>query len=442
MSPGKTRLRRQAVQVFKAGLKAADPRQGICRHVRIEGSTLFAGRNRYSLSKFRRIYAVGAGKASANMAVAIEKLFGSRVTSGLINTKYGHTAKLRRILLNECGHPVPDESGARGAQEIAAIAADATADDLLICLISGGASALLPLPAEGITLADKQATTGLLLACGADIHQINTVRKHISRVKGGQLTRLAYPASVLSLILSDVVGDDLDVIGSGITAPDRSTFEDAISILNHLRIMDRVPPSVRSHLQAAASETPKPGDPVFSRTQNLLIGSNRLALEAAAEHARELGFRTLILSSVIEGEARDVARVHAAVVKEIHQSGQPLKPPACVLSGGETTVTICGEGRGGRNQEFVLQAALDIAGLDETVVLSAGTDGTDGPTDAAGAVCDGGTASQGMAAGLDPVDYLARNDSYSWFDRTGGLIRTGPTGTNVMDMRVLLVGRT
>jgi hydroxypyruvate reductase len=370
------------------------------------------------------------------MAVAVERLLGKRIKGGLINTKYGHTARLRRVELNECGHPVPDEAGVAGARRIAEIARGAGADDLVVCLVSGGASALLPYPAGNLTLADKQETTRRLLETGANIHEINTVRKHISRIKGGQLAAAAYPATVLSLILSDVIGNDLDVIGSGITAPDRSTFADALAILDRFGLRARVPKAVRQHLEAGETETPNEDHPAFRRTQNLVVGSNDLALNAAAARARELGYRTMILSSFVEGETREVARVHAAIAKEIRASGRPVRPPACVISGGETTVTIHGNGTGGRNQEFALAAAIDIAAMPSTVLLSGGTDGTDGPTDAAGALCDGETLRRSQ---FSAREFLARNDSYAFFDALGDLIRTGPTGTNVMDVRLVLV---
>lgn len=437
-------LRRHALDIFRAALKASDPNEAILRHVRVDGAVLKAGPKRYDLRRFRRVWVLGAGKASARMAVAVERLLGARIAGGLVNVKYGHTAKLRRVRLNECGHPVPDEAGIEGARAIAALAAEAGEDDLVVTVISGGGSALLPLPAEGITLADKQATTRLLLESGANIHEMNTVRKHISAIKGGQLARLAYPATVLSLILSDVIGDDLDVIASGITAPDRSTFEDARAILDRFGLWRRIPAAVRRRIEAGCAgkieETPKENHPAFARTQNLIAGSNDLALRAAAGRARELGYRTLVLSSFIEGETREVARVHAAVAKEIHASGRPMRAPACVISGGETTVTIRGNGKGGRNQEFALAGAIDIAGLAGTVLFSAGTDGTDGPTDAAGALCDGATLVRARALGLDARAHLAANNSYPFFDALGDLVRTGPTGTNVMDVRLVLAG--
>lgn len=412
-------LRRQALRIFQAALKAADPYRAVLRHLELDRGG------------FRNVFVIGAGKASAEMARAVERLLGARISGGEINVKDGHGSPLRRIKINECGHPIPDQRGVAGARRIAKIASQAGQDDLVICLISGGASALLPLPAPGITLAKKQKVTRLLLECGANIHEINCVRKHISAIKGGQLARLVYPATLLTLVLSDVIGDDLDVIGSGPTVPDRSTIAEARAICAKYRIGVELP-----ELQ----ETPKPGDKIFAKAHNLIVGSNKLAVDAAAEQARRLGFHTLVLSTFVEGEARQVARVHAAIAKEILASGRPIPRPACVISGGETTVTIRGKGLGGRNQEFALAAAIEIAGLgQDTLILSAGTDGTDGPTNAAGAVVDNTTLHRAKGKGLDAAKFLANNDSYHFFEATGDLIKTGPTGTNVADVQVMLV---
>ena len=342
-------LRRQALSIFRAALAAADPVDAVVRHLRSR-----------DYSRFRHIYAIGAGKAGASMALAAERVLGRRITAGLLNVKYGNTAKLRRIELNPCGHPLPDEPGVAGSTRIAEIAAQAGEGDLVLCLISGGASALLPLPADPITLAEKQATTQLLLSCAANIHEINCVRKHLSRIKGGQLARLAAPAAVESLLLSDVIGDDLDVIGSGPTAPDASTFAGALAILEKFDLLERVPAAGRLRLDRGARgelpETPKPGDRLFRGVRNVLVGNNRLALDAAAARARALGFRTLVLSSEIQGETREIARMHAAIAREIVSTSRPVKAPACIITGGETTVTLHGDGLGGRNQEFVLAA--------------------------------------------------------------------------------------
>jgi glycerate 2-kinase len=422
-------LRRQALAIFRAALQAADPSTAVKRRL-----------EKLNLSAYRYIYVIGAGKAGASMAAAAERILGKRIVQGLINVKDGHTANLRHIELNQCGHPVPDARGVAGARRMAQIAEAAGAEDLVLCLISGGASALLPLPAPDLTLAAKQRVTRILLACGADIHEFNTVRKHLSNIKGGQLARLAWPASVEALLLSDVIGDDPGVIGSGPTAPDPTTFADVARIFERYGIQKRVPTPVRLRIEQGIggeiSETPKPGDPIFQRVRNTIVGSNRLALDAAARRARQLGFRTLVLSSEIQGETREIARMHAAIAREVVRFGAPVGPPACIISGGETTVTLEGKGLGGRNQEFVLAAALDIAGLHNAVVFSAGTDGTDGPTDAAGALADGFT----LARKPDARAYLRDNDSYHYFDALGDLVKTGPTLTNVMDVRLILIG--
>ncbi len=420
-------LRKDAAAILKAALRAADP----------SAAVEAALRHRRDLGQYSRIFVVGAGKAGGTMARAAEKVLGKRIAGGIINVKDGDTAKTKRLELIPCGHPVPDERGASGAAKIAALCQSAQKDDLVLCLISGGASALMPAPAEGITLPEKQETTRLLLACGATIHELNAVRKHISSLKGGQLARLAAPARVVSLILSDVVGDDLDVIGSGPTAPDSSTFASALAVLDKFQLRDKVPASVRTRLEAASAETPKAGDPLFRHVENRIVGSNQKSLEAAFVAAKEKGYRSLILASTIEGETRDVARLHAAIARQIREHGQPLKAPACIISGGETTVTIRGDGKGGRNQEFALAAAIDIAGLKNVLVLSAGTDGTDGPTDAAGARADGNSLSRSQ---LDAKQALNQNSSYSWFEPLGDLIITGSTGTNVMDLHLVMVG--
>ena len=440
--PSEAQLRRDALTIFRAALQAADPAQAIRRHVQVDGSRLTVGKRRYDLGRYRNIIVLGAGKASANMAETVEKLLGRRIACGLINTKYGHGARLKRIELQECGHPVPDEAGVEGARRIEALAAEAWEDDLVLVLISGGGSALLPAPAEPVTLEEKQATTKLLLSCGAPIQEINAVRKHISSLKGGQLARLAAPATVIALLLSDVIGDPIDVIGSGPTAPDASTFASAWGVIEKYELLGSVPQAVAERLQAGVrgeiEETPKPGDPCFAAVQNEIVGSNRLAVDAAVIAAKARGYKPIVLSTLIEGETRDIAGMHAAILREALATRRPAKPPVCFISGGETTVTLRGDGLGGRNQEFVLAAALALDGCANAVVLSGGTDGTDGPTDAAGAIADGHSVARAHALGLNPAAALARNDSYPLFDALGDLIRTGPTGTNVMDIRLLL----
>lgn len=436
-------LRQHAMEIFQASLKAVDPIEAIFRTVKPVDDGLLIGDHRLAFKDHDRILVIGAGKAAAPMAKALEDILGGRITDGVIVVKEGHGLPLQHVRLREAGHPVPDERGVQGAEEILALAETATARDLVLCVISGGGSALLVAPAENIRLADKQDVTRLLLSCGADIHEINTVRKHLSRVKGGGLARLAYPATVAGLVLSDVIGDDLNVIASGPTVPDPTTFADVHRVLETYDLLQQIPPSVQMRLQKGLAgkipETPKPGDGVFQRCYVQLVGTNFQALAAAGKQALNLGYRPLILSSVVEGEAREVAKVITAIAKEVRRSANPLAPPACILCGGETTVTLHGDGKGGRNQEFALAAALMLDGLENIVVLSGGTDGTDGPTDAAGAIADGRTISRARANGLDPVDYLRRNDSYHFFQALEDLVITGPTRTNVMDVYLALV---
>jgi len=436
------RLRKDARSIFLAGVDAVNPVNAVKKHLRLKDNQLTVENIKYDLTEFENIFVIGTGKASAAMAQALEELLGERLHSGLVNTKYDHGVPLRKIQLNESAHPVPDEAGFRGAQRIVKLLEKTGKKDLVIFLISGGGSALLPYPAEGLSLEDKQEVTKTLLEVGADIHEINALRKHLSLVKGGRLARFAFPSPLISLILSDVIGDDLDSIASGPTVPDYSTFGDCLHILDKYHIRDRVPPVVVEIMEKGArgeiEESPKPGDPVFEQTQNVIIGSNIQAVEAARNKAHKLGYNTLILSTFIEGETKDVARVHAALAKEILSSGNPIGRPACVISGGETTVTIQGKGLGGRNQEFALAAAINIAGLRDVVVLSAGTDGTDGPTDAAGAIVDGTTIERAEKMGMDAELFLRENDSYHFSQSLGDLIITGPTHTNVMDLRLVL----
>lgn len=436
-------LRKDAKKIFLSGVKAINPVNAVRHHLQLKDDTLVIGSQAYDLSDYEGIYVIGAGKASGAMAQPLEDLLGDRLKSGLIQVKYKHSVPLEKIRLLEADHPVPDQAGVDGARQIIELVKTTSDRDLVFCLISGGGSALLPSPAEGLTIQDKQATTRILLESGASIHEINAVRKHISSVKGGRLARLAYPSQLVSLILSDVIGDNLDSIASGPTVPDTSTFSDCLHVLEKYGIRDTIPSAVLGYLERGArgeiDETPKIDDPVFQKTQNIIIGSNILAVEAAKTKAEDLGYNSLVLSTFIEGETKDVAKVHAAIAKEILTRDLPVRRPACVISGGETTVTIRGKGLGGRNQEFVLAAAVDIAGWKEAVVLSGGTDGTDGPTDAAGAVADGFTVSRAESLGLDPERYLRENDSYHFFQKLDDLLITGPTFTNVMDLRLVMV---
>ncbi len=432
--------------IFNAGLDAANPREAIKLAVKldeVDNGLLRVRDKEYDVNRFKRILVVGAGKAAAPMAQAMEELLGERLTGGVITTKYGHGLSLKIISVTEAGHPVPDSKGFAGTERILEMLQGTDKNDLIFCLISGGGSALMPLPVAGLTLEDKQKTTQELLDCGATIHEINTIRKHISAIKGGKLARSAYPGTLIALILSDVIGDDLDVIASGPTVPDRSTFDDCIGIIAKYDLSKKIPSSVMEYLNRGQSgmeeETPKPGEPLFEKTAAVIIGSASLSLDAAAAKAKNLGYNTLFLSSFIEGETRDVAKVHAAIGKEVIKSGNPVRRPACIISGGETTVTIRGDGLGGRNTEFVLAASIEINGVDGITVLSCGTDGTDGPTDAAGAVADGATYALALDKGMKPEEYLRNNDSYRFFENAGGLVKTGPTMTNVMDLRVMLI---
>jgi len=436
-------MRRDARAIFRAGIRAVEPAAAVKKHCRVENGLFFVDTARYDLTKFRHIYVIGAGKASAPMASAIEEMLGESITGGFINVKYGHVAKLDHIRLNEAGHPVPDREGQKGAESILRMAGSAGQDDLILCLISGGGSALLPCPAPGLSLKNKQETIKVLLSCGAAIQEINAIRKHTSLIKGGRLARAAYPAETVSLILSDVVGDDLSAIASGPTVPDTVCFADCLGIIEKYHIGKRIPDNVLSHLKAGAAgeieDTPGRSDPAFERTKNIIVGSNMEAIRAARKEAGRLGYQPLILSSMIEGETKHVARVHTAMAREILKTGNPISPPACILSGGETTVTLSGSGKGGRNQEFVLAAAIDIDGTEEVIVLSGGTDGNDGPTDAAGAIADHHTLAKAKSAGLDALSYLSNNDSYHFFQKIDDLLMTGPTNTNVMDLRIILV---
>jgi len=439
-----TILRQHAMQIFQAGLDAVDPCESIFRHAKISEDVLEVGSRGFELSDFEKIIVVGGGKAGALMGRSLEQLLGHRIVDGVVVTKHGHGMPLKTIRLYEAGHPVPDQRGIEGAEEMLSLVQAAGERDLVLCLISGGGSALMVSPAAGITLEDKQAVTKLLLACGADIHEINTIRKHLSRIKGGGLAGLAYPATVVNLILSDVVGDDLNVIASGPTVPDTSTFGDAHQICQKYGIWNQVPASVRKRIDAGVQgdipETPKAGGRIFKENYSQLVGTNMQALEAAGVKASSLGYATTILSSTIEGEARETAKMLAGVARDVRESGNPVTPPACILCGGETTVTIQGEGKGGRNQEFALSAACAIENLDDVVILAGGTDGNDGPTDAAGAIVNGRTLARAAELGLDPRDHLQRNDAYHFFQPLQDLLMTGPTGTNVMDIYMVIVG--
>ena len=424
-----------AREIFDAALAAGDVRPLVLRAL-----------GRVELPVRGRLIVVGAGKASGAMSAAVEEALGDRVSNGVVAVKDGHLAATRRIRLLEAGHPVPDERGAAAAREILDLARTAGPDDLMLVLISGGASALTPAPAPPVTLGDKQSVTRLLLAAGATINQLNAVRKHLSLLKGGQLARAASPARVHALLLSDVIGDPLDVIGSGPSAPDVSTFGEALAILEQFEIRDRAPASVVRRLEQGSRgeipETPKPDDPLFRRVTNVVIGNNALVVDAAAARAAELGFTPHVLTRRLQGEASQVARDLVQMARRIRAGLGPVAAPACVLASGETTVTVRGQGSGGRCQEFALAAALEMKGLEGVVVLAAGTDGTDGPTEAAGAVADGWTTRRVREHGYDPRARLEANDSHPVFASLGDLVITGPTNTNLLDLYLVLIAIT
>lgn len=441
-------LREIAKDIFLKSISSVDPYQRLKENIHLDQNRFIIKEKGlpvkvFDLNQFEKIYLLGTGKASSSMALAIEELLGNRIIKGIITTKYAHSLPLKFTEVIEAGHPLPDPKGVEGAKKIKEVLMSTGENDLVLFLLSGGGSALLPLPVEGISLKEKQELTQLLLGCGADIKEINTIRKHISQIKGGWLARWAYPSTLITFILSDVVEDPLEMIASGPTVPDPSTFEDAWEILEKYDLSEKVPSTIKSHLllgkEKKVEETPKPGEKWFEKVFNLIIGSNLVALQGAEQEAKKKGFHTLILSSSIIGETREVARFHGAIAREVVATDHPVPKPACILSGGETVVTLRGKGLGGRNQEFCLAGAFEIEGLQKVVLLSGGTDGTDGPTDAAGAISDHTTLQRARGMGLDPMTYLMNNDSYHFFKQLGDLLITGPTRTNVMDVRIMLV---
>lgn len=427
--------------IFDAGVRAVAPDAALMRHVCLEDGQLLVDGQSWKLPRRGRLLVLGAGKGVAPMGAAVEELLGDRIDTGMLVVKYGHGLPLQQIAQVEAAHPVPDAAGAAATRALLELAAGAAADDLVLCLLTGGASALTPAPVSGVTLEDMQQVTELLLRSGATITELNAVRKHLSRFSGGQLARTAAPAGVVSVIVSDVVGDALDVIASGPTAPDVSTFADCMDILARYGLGSAMPPAVLHHLRQGQlhqeAETPKPGDALFRHVQNTLVATNRQALDAAAEQARSHGFRPVILTDRMVGEAREQA---ALLVTQAWQMAAELAAdaqPVCLLAGGETTVTLRGRGRGGRNQEMALAASLALQDCPHICALFAGTDGTDGPTDAAGGCAWAGNLA---VAGLEQARRaLEENDSYAILHHCGALLRTGPTRTNVMDLAILLV---
>jgi glycerate-2-kinase len=445
-----TQERQLLIDILNAALVAVDPYNIVRRAVTIEGSVFHAAGAAYDLDAFSRIIVVGAGKATARMSMAIEDVLGSRISDGLVIVKQGHTALLRTIKQAEAAHPVPNEAGVEGTKRILAMVQPADERTLVICLLSGGASALFVAPMNGLTLRDKQEVTTLLLKAGASIGELNAVRKHMSAVKGGRFLKAVYPAQIATMILSDVVGDHLDVIASGPTTSDSTTFADAMAVIERYRLKEKIPLRVRAFLERGMEgqepETVKSGDPCLHKTRNVIVGGIAQALSAAQEKSRQLGFTSEIITGELQGEARDAARTLARTAIRIRDSLNPGER-RCLVSGGETTVTVRGNGKGGRNQELALAFALEISGLKGIALLSAGTDGTDGPTEAAGAVVDGETVQKARLYGIHPEIYLENNDSYTFFLKVDAAahskhhVITGPTGTNVMDLQIMLIER-
>ncbi|MEW5959632.1 MAG: glycerate kinase [Chloroflexota bacterium] len=438
--------RQLAWHLIQAALKAVDPAAAVKNYCHAHPQLV----DRIKATS-GRMFVIGAGKAGAPMALAAAEIFGDKIAGGRVVVKYGHglpppageaLRQAANIEIVEAGHPVPDEAGLEASRQIVRLLADVGQDDTVICLISGGGSALLTLPAGDLTVGDLQATTQSLLAAGATINEINTIRKHLSAVKGGRLAELAAPANVYTLILSDVVGDPLDVIASGPTVPDSTTFAEAWRLVELYRLQERLPQAVIRRLQAGLAaelpDTPKAGNPIFERVHNAVVASNRIAARAAVAAAQAAGLQAQLLTTFIEGEAREVGKVLAGLAKGLIRDEAPLKRPACLVLGGETTVTLKGNGQGGRNQEMALAAAIALQGWDDVAVVCLGTDGSDGPTDAAGAVVDGHTLGRALTLGLDALDFLSRNDAYNFFAPLDDLIMTGPTQTNVNDLAFVM----
>jgi glycerate-2-kinase len=437
------KLRGDAITVLEAALNSVGPYKAVLNNLKIVDGKLRVGNFEASLDDLRKIVVIGGGKAGGAMAEAVESVLGDRVSGGCVNVLQGTEFRynLKKIRLQGASHPIPNNDGVRGVAEMLMLISSMREKDLVICLISGGGSALMPYPAEGISLEDKQDVTSRLLMKGATIDDLNAVRKHLSAIKGGQLARRCYPTRVVSLILSDVVGDPLDTIASGPTSPDTTTFRDAVDVLKKYKLWDDICSQVRERLEYGVKkvivETPKPGDEIFNHVTNIIVGNNSIAAESAAEAAEALGYNSLIVSTMVEGEAAEVGTVLAGIARELAAKGRPLKPPAAVIVGGETTVNVRGSGRGGRNQELALSLARRITGL-KAVAASLATDGIDGPTEASGAIVDGETSTKASKAGLSIEKFLAENDSHSFFKKIGDTIVTGPTGTNVNDLVLII----
>ncbi len=432
--------RRHVLEALEKGLRAADPGAFVRKKIRRRGHYLYAGSHRFDLSRYDRVLVIGGGKASAGMALEIERILEDRLTAGIVNILRDLKPKTRskNIVFHPATHPLPTESGVSGVEKMLELVGPASRRDLVICVFSGGGSALMPLPAPRMTIEEEQKTTEVLLKSGARIDEINTVRKHLSATKGGRLAERLFPATVLSLIISDVVSNKVQDISSGPTAPDTTTYADARKILSKYQLEKIVPDSVRRFLERGTAgywpETPKPGSRVFDRVYNVIVGSNKDSCVAAAQSLRKKGYRTLLLSTRLQGEARHVGTVLASILSDVNGTRLSIRSPFAIVAGGETTVAVKGEGVGGRNQELVLSAALGLSRLRGVTIASMATDGVDGPSPAAGALADVGTIEKGLEKRMIAETFLARNDSFTFFHKIGDDIFIGPTGTNVNDL--------
>jgi glycerate-2-kinase len=436
-------LRESAKNILKSALKAVDPYNLIFEQIiRKESKLSFKSGYEIDLDKYNKVYILGIGKGVAPMARAVSKLLDDNLLSGDIIVKYEHGESIEKIVVHEAGHPIPDENTLNATSKVLNKLMNLNDNDLVFVLLTGGGSALFEKLPEMVSLENLQVMNELLLGCGASIHEINCIRKHISYIKGGQLARHIYPAKVITLALSDVVGDDLSVIASGPTTPDESTFEDAVTILEKYKIENKIPMSIsevlKNGIEGNTAETPKSNDAIFKSVTNMVIGSNIISLKAAKEKAKKLGFNCLVLTSMIQGEVKELAKVIEALIREIQQSNIPVEKPACLLIGGEPTIRVTGKGKGGRNQELAL-TVLNQNIEQPFLFLSCGTDGTDGPTDAAGAIVTQETFKKAEIRDLNIKEYLANNDAYNFFSPLEDLIKTGPTRTNVMDIMIALV---
>jgi glycerate 2-kinase len=436
-----TRIKGILKALIQSSLDAADPAKAMKQSIIRKNHQLFVNNVQYDLSQYQRIVCVGAGKSSAHMAQTLEGILGKYLKGGMVVVKDGYGTQTQHVQIIEANHPLPDARGVRATKQILKLVRSLSKKDLLIVLLSGGASSLLCAPAPGLTLADKRRTTHLLMRSGANIHELNIVRKHLSSIKGGQLAQ-ATSAKILTVIMSDVIGDDLATIGSGPTVPDPTTFQEAKIIFEQFEIWGHIPEKIRKHLEQGINgqdpETWKSRSRLSSRYQSITLANNQTAIAGIAKKAKQLGLRPHHLDSPLQGEAKELGSILGAMAKDIHDFGNPVRPPACLIAGGEPTVTVTGKGKGGRAQECVLAAAQELAGLPNVVVAGFGTDGTDGPTDAAGAMVDGKTVQRAKKMGISIKNMLERYDSYTFFNQVGGHIITGPTHTNVNDIYLII----